>query len=100
VSGEGLAEVSLLILLATRGRNTPKLTTKMGKYVQNQLRVQKINTIGKGGAILLEIGKCSTAQVVCADDMLFSCHCDAVYSCDSIRSLFAVLKLSFYLNRS
>jgi hypothetical protein len=30
-----LAEVYLLILLATRGRNTPKLTTKMGKYMQN-----------------------------------------------------------------
>jgi hypothetical protein len=26
-----LAEVCLLILLAKRGRNTPKLTTKMGK---------------------------------------------------------------------
>jgi hypothetical protein len=46
------------------------------------------------GAILLEIGKCSTAQLVCADDM-FRCHCDAVYSCDSIRSFFAALKLSF-----
>jgi hypothetical protein len=29
-----LAEVCLLILLATRGRNTPKLTTKMGKYAK------------------------------------------------------------------
>jgi hypothetical protein len=29
----GLAEVCLLILLATIGRNTPELTTKMGKYM-------------------------------------------------------------------
>jgi hypothetical protein len=27
-------EVCLLILLATRGRNTPKLTTKMRKYAK------------------------------------------------------------------
>jgi hypothetical protein len=41
-----LADVSLLILLATGGRHTPKLTTKMGKYMQNYLRVQKMtNTI-------------------------------------------------------
>jgi hypothetical protein len=46
--GEGgeVAESCLLIFMATRGRNTPKLTAKMGKYMQNSLRVQKMsNTV-------------------------------------------------------
>jgi hypothetical protein len=30
----GLAEVCLFILLATRGRNTPTFSTKMGKYAK------------------------------------------------------------------
>jgi hypothetical protein len=38
--GGGLAEVGLIILLGIKGRNTPKLTTKVGKYMQNYLRAQ------------------------------------------------------------
>jgi hypothetical protein len=33
-------------LLATRGRNTTKLAAKIGKYMKNELRVEKMtNTI-------------------------------------------------------
>jgi hypothetical protein len=44
--GENLKEVCLLTLLATESLNTPKLTRKIGKHMQNQLWEQKIiNTI-------------------------------------------------------
>jgi hypothetical protein len=35
MGGGVLVEVCLLILLETIGGNTPKLTTDMGKYLQN-----------------------------------------------------------------
>jgi hypothetical protein len=34
-TGRGFGRSMLTFLLATRGRNTPKLKTKMGKYIQN-----------------------------------------------------------------
>jgi hypothetical protein len=44
--GSGLAEVCLLILLAKRGRNMPRVTTKIGKLVV----VQKVTNM-----IIIEI---------------------------------------------